>query len=51
MLQIYKIFEMEKKILLNIKEYNDNKSPNDKEKDEYLQKLEIAKKIINFQKK
>jgi hypothetical protein len=51
MLQIYKIFEMEKKVLQNIKIYNDNKSPNDKEKKEYLQKLESAKKIIEFQQK
>jgi len=51
MIQIYKIFEIEKEILLNIKEYNDNKSPNDKEKNQYLKKLENAQKIINFQKK
>ena len=51
MIQIYKIFEMETKILINLKKYNENKNPNDEEKKEYLEKLEIAKTIIDFKKK
>ena len=51
MIQIYIIFEMGKKILLNLIKYNDNKNPNDEEKKEYLEQLEIAKKIIDFKKK
>ncbi len=49
-MQIYKIYEMETKILLNLKTYKNNKNPNDYEKKEYLKNLEYSKEIINFKK-
>ena len=49
-MQIYKIYEMETKILSNLKTYKNNKNPNDYEKKEYLKNLEHSKEIINFKK-